>query len=46
MLGVVALAAVAGLIAAHFGSPKAWETTPAAPHTTTSVPFVDPQRIP
>jgi hypothetical protein len=46
MLGVVALAAIAGLVAAHFGTRHAWESTPVSRFTTTSVSPVNPQRIP
>ena len=45
-LAVVALAAACGLLAAHFGTRRAWETLPASTPTPTSVPFVDPQRSP
>jgi hypothetical protein len=47
-VAVVALAAIAGLLAAHFGTRRAWESSPATTpgSTSTSVPFVDPQRIP
>ena len=41
------LAAVSGLLAAHFGTRRAWESTPSPSRSTsTSVPFVAPQRIP
>jgi hypothetical protein len=42
------LAAISGLLAAHFGTRRAWEDAPAPRprSTSTSVPFVDPQRIP
>jgi len=44
-LAVLVLAALAGSVAAHFGSRRGWETSP--PKTTiTSVPFTDPQRNP
>jgi hypothetical protein len=44
----VALAAIAGLLAAHFATRRAWEGSPGIvpSHTSTSVPFVDPQSIP
>jgi hypothetical protein len=47
-LAAVALAAIAGLLAAHFGTRRAWEYSPATTSspTSTSVPFVEPQRIP
>jgi hypothetical protein len=41
------LAAISGLLAAQFGTRRAWESAPAPPRSaSTSVPFVDPQRIP
>ncbi len=46
MLAVVVLATASGLLAAHFGTRRAWETTPATTPTSTPVPAVDPQRIP
>jgi hypothetical protein len=46
MLAVVALAAAAGLLGAHFGTRRAWESPPANAPTPTSIPFVDPQRSP
>jgi hypothetical protein len=46
MLAVVALAAAAGLLAAHFGTRRAWESPPASAPTPSSIPFVDPQGSP
>lgn len=47
-VAVFGLAAISGQLAAHFGTRRAWEsaraTTPSS--TSTSIPFVDPQRIP
>jgi ferric-dicitrate binding protein FerR (iron transport regulator) len=47
-LAAFALAAIAGLLAAYFGTHRVWEnsraTTPTS--TSTSVPFVEPPRIP
>ncbi len=47
-LAVVLVAAISGLVAAHFGTPRVWENTHASSPSTTasSVPFVDPQRTP
>jgi hypothetical protein len=48
-LGVVlafVVAALAGLLAARFGTHRAWEQAPSVVSTSSSVPFVDPQRIP
>ena len=48
LMAVVALAAASGLLAAHFGTHRAWENTPAATadSTSTSVPFVNTQGAP
>jgi hypothetical protein len=48
LLAVVALAAASGLLAAHFGTHRAWENTPAAKpeSTSTSVPFGTPRGAP
>jgi hypothetical protein len=48
VLAVIVLAAISGLLAAHFGTHRAWENPSASTSTSTStsVPFVDPQRIP
>jgi hypothetical protein len=45
-MAAIGLATVAGLVAAHFGTRQSWENPPATASTPTSVPFVDPQRIP
>ena len=49
-LAVAALAVIAGLVAAHFGTRRPWDGSPATTpgSTSTSVPFVDvdPQRNP
>jgi len=45
-VAVVAVAGVCGLVAAHFGTHRVWENPSASTSTSTSVPFVDPQRIP
>jgi peptidoglycan/LPS O-acetylase OafA/YrhL len=43
---VVAVATLAGLFAAHFGTPRAWEKTPAVAPSPTSVSSVAPERTP
>jgi hypothetical protein len=45
-LAVIALAAVSGLAAAHFGTHRAWENLPATTPTSTSVPNAYPQGTP
>ena len=45
VLLVIVLAAICGLLAAHFGTHRAWEKPSASTATSTSVPFIDPQRI-
>jgi hypothetical protein len=46
VVAVVAIAAGAGLLAAHFGTHRSWEIAPTAASTSTSVPTVDPQGNP
>jgi hypothetical protein len=45
-MAAIGLAAIAGLVAAHFGTRQSWENPSAPVSTPTSVPFVEPQRIP
>jgi hypothetical protein len=45
-LGVVVLAAVAGVIAGFLGTHRAWERPPAAPPTSTTVPAHSPHSGP
>ena len=45
VLAVYALAALAGLVAAHFGTHRAWETSPPRSGPA-SVPIADLQRNP
>jgi hypothetical protein len=46
MAGVFALAAVAGLVAAQLGTPRAWENTPAPTSSSTAPPLDNSQRNP
>ncbi|HEV7525132.1 MAG TPA: hypothetical protein VGP92_09205 [Acidimicrobiia bacterium] len=46
VLAALVLAGASGGVAAHFGTTRSWENTPASAATSTSVPTVDPQRIP
>ncbi|HEY5170716.1 MAG TPA: hypothetical protein VIK54_03205 [Acidimicrobiia bacterium] len=48
LVAVAVLAGASGLLAAHFGTHRAWESSPARPpaSTSTSVPFVNTQGTP
>jgi hypothetical protein len=43
---VVVIAVLAGLLAAHFGTHRAWEHMPAGVTSSTSAPAVAPERTP
>jgi hypothetical protein len=45
-IAVVLVAVLAGLLAAHFGTHRAWEHTPAGATSSTTVAGVFPERTP